>query len=110
VHWNAHPICQLAAVMVKGGLVQGPWDWVGPTRTRVGEAGCDVVVDEDEEESVELVVVDDPEGEVVVEDPDGEVVVVLPVAPPPAAEVVVVGRAKSPPPGFEDWGEAPTVW
>jgi len=47
VHLKAHPIFQSAFVIVKAGLVQLPWDWVGPRSTRAGVAAAvdDVSVD-----------------------------------------------------------------
>src|ERR1700722_11366856 len=98
VHWKAQPIFQAGAVMVKAGLVQFPWSWVGPSNNRAG--GIDVVVvDELGELAVvvvvslvfppALVVVVDPAvgAEVVVEDPavGAEVVV-----DPPTVETVVL--------------------
>jgi hypothetical protein len=86
---------QLAAVMVKVGLVQFPCDCVGPRSSRGGELSI-----------VEVVAVEE-----VVDDPLGLVVVLEP--PPPVAPVVVVlepatgGRAYAPPPLVDD-GEAPT--
>jgi hypothetical protein len=81
-HWKAHPMFQLAAVIVKAVLVQSPDDCIGPSNTRAGTVvGGDAVADV-------VVVVDDP-----VED-DPEVVVVVeeppPLAFPPAAVVVVL--------------------
>jgi hypothetical protein len=79
--------------MVKAGLVQLPCSWVGPTSTRPGAAGCDVVVDVVPDESVEEV--DVSVEEVVVEDPDCAAVVVVLLEPElaPVVEVVAVGRA-----------------
>ena len=47
MHLKAHPIFQSAFVIVKAGLVQLPWDWVGPRSTRAGVAAAvdDVSVD-----------------------------------------------------------------
>jgi hypothetical protein len=78
VHWKAHPMFQLAAVVVKAGLVQLPLAWVGPSSNLAGEeTGAEVVV---------VVCVDDT---VVVVDEPGVVVVELP-APDPWPSVVVV--------------------
>ena len=68
---------QLAAVIVKVGLVQLPCDCVGPRSSRAGEVATVEVV------SVEVVSV---EVEVVVDDPVGLVVVLEP--PPPVAAVL----------------------
>lgn len=70
VHWNAQPMFQLGAVIVKAGLVQFPVICVGPTSTRAGAAAAVVV---------------DPPAVVVVVPPAAEVV----VEPAPAAVVVV---------------------
>jgi hypothetical protein len=89
---------QLAAVMVKVGLVQFPCDCVGPRSSRDGELAVIAVVD------VEVVTVEE-----VVDDPVGLVVVLEP--PPPMTAVLVVldplagGSAYAPPPLVE---EAPT--
>jgi hypothetical protein len=86
VHWKAQPIFQFGTVMVKAGLVQLPWSWVGPSSNRAG--GVDVVV-------VEPVVVevDEPAvgAEVVVDAPP--VATVVPVELPPAG-----GSVYAPPP------------
>jgi hypothetical protein len=106
VHWKAQPIFQAGAVMVKAGLVQFPWSWVGPSSNRAG--GIDVVVVEpvvDELDELAVVVVvslDFPPAVVVVEAPAvGEEVVV----DPPTVETVVLvalppagGRVYAPPP------------
>jgi hypothetical protein len=85
VHWNAQPTLQPAAMVVKAGLIQLPWDCVRAISTRAVAVtgGPDAVVVE---------VVDDPAAVVVVDDPAP--VVVVDVAPeffpPPGATIVVV--------------------
>jgi hypothetical protein len=106
------------AVIVKGGLVQFPSDWVGPSSNRAG--GIDVVVVEPIVDEVDdfvvpldfpeavLVVVEVPAvgAEVVVELPPGATVVG--VEPPPGATVVLVepppagGSVYAPPPDVPD--------
>ena len=116
VHWKAQPIFQAGAVIVKAGLVQFPWSWVGPSSNRAG--GIDVlvvepVVDEVDEPAVVvvvsldfppvvLVVVEAPAvgAEVVVEPPPVEAVVL--VAPPPAG-----GREYAPPSDVPDPPDPP---
>ena len=91
MHWKAQPIFQPGAVIVKAGLVQFPWSWVGPSSNRAG--GIDVlvvepVVDEVDEPAVVVVVsLDFPPVVLVVADPavGAEVVV-----EPPAVEAVVL--------------------
>jgi hypothetical protein len=89
VHWNAQPMFQLAAVMVKVGLVQLPCDCVGPRSSRAGElatvevVAVEEVVDELVVDLVELVV-DDPVGLVVVLEPPPPLTAVLVVLDPPA--------------------------
>jgi hypothetical protein len=107
---------QPAAVMVNAGLIQLPWDWVGPRRTLaatvVGVDDVDVdplaavvVVDEDPPEPLcdALVVVVDPVEPVVGVDPVEPVVgVVDPVAP--------AAGGKRYPLVFPDDPEAGAVW
>ena len=76
VQLNAQPMFQLAAVVVKAGLVQLPWSCVGPRSTRAGPAA-----------TVDDVVADPPAAVVVVVDP---LVAAAVVVDPPAAAVVVV--------------------
>jgi hypothetical protein len=73
VHWKAHPMFQPAAVTVKAGLVQFPWDCVGPSRRCAGVAAAEGVV-------VVLLVV-----------PPGLEVVVVDFFRPVAVVAVVVG-------------------
>jgi hypothetical protein len=131
VHWKAQPIFQAGAVMVKAGLVQFPWSWVGPSNNRAG--GIDVVVVDELDELAVVVVVslDFPPAlvVVVVVDPavGAEVVVVDPavgaevVVDPPTVETVVLvelppagGRVYAPPPEVPEpleppESEAPTL-
>jgi hypothetical protein len=74
VQLKAQPMFQLAAVVVKAGLVQLPDIWVGPRRTRAGPAAAVDGVDVGPPAAV--VVVDPPAAVVVVADPPGAVVVV----------------------------------
>ena len=67
VHWKAHPIFHVGAVIVKAGLVQFPVICVGPSSTL---AGCGATVD----------VVPPAGAAVVVVVPEAAVVVVLPAA------------------------------
>ncbi len=78
VQRKAHPMFQPDAVTVKAGLVQLPWDWVGPRSSCAGAAVVEVV---------EEVPVTAPE--VVVEE-DAPVVVVDEVPAPEAVELVDV--------------------
>jgi hypothetical protein len=97
VHWKAQPIFQVGAVMVKAGLVQLPWSWVGPSSNRAGAVDVVVVDPVDDEVAVVVVVsLDFP--------PAVVVVVVVVVDPPPVAAVVLVelppagGSVYAPPP------------
>jgi hypothetical protein len=98
VHWNAQPMFQPVAVIVKAGLVQLPSDWVGPSNKRagavvvvVGEPVVDevvvlVVVVPLEPLPLVVVVVPAVDVEVLVE-PEGTVVL---VELPPGGTVVLV--------------------
>jgi hypothetical protein len=87
LHLKAHPMFQLATVVVKGGLVQFPWSCVGPRSTRAGPAAA-----------VEEAVVEEPAAVVVVvlaELLDPAVVVLVELEPPADEEpgdVVVVAE------------------
>ena len=115
VHWKAQPIFQAGAVIVKAGLVQFPWSWVGPSSNRAG--GIDVlvvepVVDEVDEPVVVVVSLDFPPAVlVVVEAPAVGAEVV--VEPPPVEAVVLValppagGREYAPPSDVPDPPDPP---
>jgi hypothetical protein len=126
VHWKAQPIFQAGAVMVKAGLVQFPWSWVGPSSNRAG--GIDVVVVEpvvDELDELAVVVVvslDFAPAVVVVEAPEAGAEVVVEetavgeevVVEPPTVETVVLvvlppagGRVYAPPPEVPEPLEPP---
>jgi len=81
-HLKAQPMFQPATVVVKLGLVQLPWSWVGPKRTCAGPAAAD--------DDVDVVVVDPPADVVVVVDPPEAAVVVVELLEPFAVDGVVV--------------------
>jgi hypothetical protein len=83
VHWKAHPMFQLAAVVVKTGLVQSPLAWVGPSSNLGGEETGD-----------EVGVVVWVGVEVVVDEPAVMAVVEVVPAPDPPASVVVLSPAE----------------
>ena len=83
VHLKAQPMFQPAAVVVKDGLVQFPWSWVGPRRT----PACAGAAVDDVDDDVDVVV--EPPAAVVVVEPLATVVV-EPVDLPEAGAVVVV--------------------
>ncbi len=107
MHWKAHPMFQPACVVVKAGLVQLPWAWVGPSSNFAGEeTGAEVVVVVCADDAV--VVVDEAGVVVVVEevpapDPWPSVVVVLAPAEPDSA-----GNVDAPPLALDEAG-VPTV-